>query len=311
MDSQVQRLIDLLQAATPPGTPRLWELSPRDARKQADAFMAPFNQGGPAMAEIRAIEINGTGGPIAGRIYVPPGVGATSPGLLYFHGGGFVICNLDTHDRLVRELAEGIRVRVVAVDYALAPEHPFPAGLNDCVDAARWLAEHGKACGIDPTRLLIGGDSAGANLVAATVSRLDAEGGGPQFRGALLFYGRYAAEETPSIKAWGARDLILSRNVMDWFRAHYLVAGGDPAHPYIAPLNGALHAFPPAILIAGTLDPLLSDSELFAAALRKAGVQAELHVFQDAPHAFLQMPMLDVARDALGRACRFAQRQLT
>jgi acetyl esterase len=230
--------------------------------------------------------------------------------LLYLHGGGWVIGSPDTHDRLTRELAAAIGVRVVSPAYRLAPEHPYPQGLDDCVDAARWLGSQGEALGIDADRLLMGGDSAGGNLTAATLLRLRTEGG-PAFRGAIYIYGAFEMDaDTPSRAAWGERDLILSRKVMEWFKGLYLGASGAAADPHVSPLRGDLRGLPPAVLLVGTLDPLLSDSELFAAALERAGVPAELHVFEDGPHAFAQIFALDMARDAVGRISAFARARL-
>jgi acetyl esterase/lipase len=195
---------------------------------------------------------------------------------------------------------------VLSLHYALAPEHPYPAGLDDCVDAARWLATHAAELGIDPRRLLIGGDSAGASLAAATILRVRDEGAPLAFRAALLLYGRFTHEDTPAILAWGTRDLVLSKAVMDWFRGHYVGEGGRPDDPYLNPLAGDLRGFPPSILVVGTLDPLLDDSRLFAAALEKAGVPTELHVYDDGLHAFAQFPMLDMCGDALARLSAFA-----
>jgi acetyl esterase len=307
MNPQVQRVLEMLKAAIPPDAPRLWELPPAEARRSAEAFCAPLNLGGPEMAETRDLEIPGRRASIPARLYVPRALPTPSPGLLYIHGGGFTICSPDTHDRLTRDLAEGLRARVVSVHYALAPEHPYPAGLNDCVDAARWLGAVAGQFGIDPDRLLIGGDSAGANLTAATLLKLKAERSSPAFRGALLIYGGFSWEETASITAWGDRDLILSRPLIDWFAQHYAGASPDPRDPYLAPLFGDLAGFPPAILVVGTLDPLLSDSELFAAALEKAGVPVELHAFEDGIHAFVQFPGLDMATEAIEKLCAFGR----
>jgi acetyl esterase len=307
---QLQRLIETLKAAFPPDAPKLWELPPAEARLRGDAFFVPLNVGGPEMADTRDIALLGRRGSIPARVYVPRELMAPSAGVLYFHGGGFMFGSPDTHDRLTRELAAGLGARVVSLHYGLAPECPYPGGLQDCVDAARWLASHGDELGIDPDRLLIGGDSAGANLTAATLLKLRDERDGPAFRGALLIYGRYAGADTPSITAWGNRDLILSRRLMDWFREHYTCNGVDPGDPYYAPVTADLTGFPPAILVVGTLDPLLSDSELFAAALETAGVPAELHVFEDGIHAFLQLPGLDMTAAAIEKLCAFGRRRL-
>ena len=311
MNSQVQDLIAMMRAAVPPDAPRMWQLPVDEARRRGDAFFAMLNHGGPEMSECRDLTVPGRRGPIPARLYVPHGAGARlSPGLLYLHGGGFVIGSPDTHDRLTRELAERLGARVLSLHYGLAPEHPYPAGLDDCVDAARWLSAHGRELRIDPDQLLIGGDSAGANLSAATLLRLRDEKAPVRFRAALLIYGRFSRDETESMKAWGDRDLVLSKLVMDWFERHYVGEHPDRSDPYYAPLVGDLRGFPPSIVVVGTLDPLLDDSRLFAAALEKAGVPFELHVYDDGLHAFLQFSMLDMCGDALAKVAAFARRAL-
>lgn len=245
MNPQVQALIEAIRAATPPDAPRLWDLDPVAARAAANLFFAALNHGGPEMAEVRDVAIPGRRGPIPAHLYVPRTARSLSPGLLFFHGGGFVIGSPATHDRLARELAAGSDARVLSIDYALAPEHPYPEGLDDCVDSARWLGEHGRELGVDSGQLVIGGDSAGANLAAATILRLRDEGWARTFRGALLIYGRFARGETPSIRAWGDRDLILSQRVMQWFEGHYVAATARPDDdPYLTPLLADLGGFP-------------------------------------------------------------------
>jgi acetyl esterase len=307
MNAEVRNLIAMMRAAVPADAPRMWQLPVAEARARGDAFFAILNHGGPEMKERRDLTLPGRRGPVPARLYVPRTAARTSPGLLYLHGGGFVIGSPDTHDRLTRELADRLGARVLSLHYGLAPEDPYPAGLDDCVDAARWLGAHAAGLGIDPARLLIGGDSAGANLSAATVLRLRDEKAPVAFRAALLIYGRFTHEDTPSIVEWGTQDLVLSKAVMDWFKEHYVGDRGAPDDPYLNPLAGDLRGFPPSVLVVGTLDPLLDDSRLFAAALEKAGVPAELHVYDDGLHAFLQFSMLEMCADALGKVCAFAR----
>ena len=311
MNPQVQNLMAMLRAALPPGAPRLWELPAAQGRPFADAFFGPRNEGGPEMAERRDLTIPGRRGAIPARLYVPRrAASSTSPGILYLHGGGFVIGSPDTHDRLTRELAEGSGARVLSLHYALAPEHPYPAALDDCVEAARWLSAHAGDLGIDPARLAIGGDSAGANLSAATLLRLREEHTPVAFRAVLLLYGWFTEEETPSMRAWGDRDFILSRPVMDWFFEQYAAGVADRNDQYLTPMLGDLRGFPPAVVVVGTLDPLLDDSRLFAAALEKAGVPTTLHVYEDGPHAFMQFSMLDMCGDAIAKVSAFARAAL-
>src|SRR6266851_9914310 len=164
MDPQVRAFIEMLKATIPADAPRTWQLTPQQAREQCERFFAPFNAGGPQMAEARDLRVPGHRGEIPARLFVPRNAAPKSPGLLYLHGGGFVIGSISTHDRLARELAERLGARVLLPEYALAPEHPYPQGLDDCVDAARWVSVNSSQLGIDPARLLIGGDSAGATL---------------------------------------------------------------------------------------------------------------------------------------------------
>lgn len=306
VNSQIGAFIEMLKATIPADAPKLWQLTPPQAREQSERFFAPFNAGGPEMAEVRDIEIPGRRR-IPARLHVPRNAGATSPCLLYMHGGGFVVGSLSTHDRLARELAELLAARVLSLEYALAPEHPYPQGLDDCVEGARWLAASARQLGVDPARLLIGGDSAGACLSAATLLRLRDEGSPPLFTAAILLYGPFAGGETESLRAWGDRELMLSRKQMKWFARAYVSGDAPRSGHYLAPLEADLHGLPPAILIVGTLDPLLSDSQLFAAALLEAGVPAELHVYEDGIHAFLQIPTFDMTRDALEKIAAFVR----
>src|SRR5215467_10455891 len=205
MHPQVRAFIETLKANIPADAPKMWQLTPEQAREESERFFAPFNEGGPEAAEGRALRVPGRRDGIPARLYVPRGAGARSPGLLYLHGGGFVLGSLSTHDRLSRELAQGLGARVLAFEYALAPEHPYPQGLDDCVAAARWLAAHAEDLGMHPGQLLIGGDSAGANLTAAALLRSRDEGSPLPFKAAVLLYGRFAAGETESLRAWGDR----------------------------------------------------------------------------------------------------------
>ncbi|HET9754179.1 MAG TPA: alpha/beta hydrolase [Myxococcales bacterium] len=308
MNHQVLAFIEMLKATIPGDAPKMWQLTPAQAREQSERFFAPFNSGGPQMAEVREVRVGGRRGEVAARLYVPRGIQAISRGMLYLHGGGFVVGSLKTHDRLARELAQRLSARVLSLDYGLAPEHPYPQGLDDCVDAARWLVAHAGVLAMDLSRLIIGGDSAGASLSAGTLLRLRDEGSAPLFCAAIFLYGRFSVGETDSLRAWGDRELILSRRQMKWFSQAYAGSGAPPVGPYLAPVEANLQGLPPSILVVGTMDPLLSDSQLFASALQKAGVRNELHVYPDGIHAFLQMPMFDMTNDALEKIAAFVRR---
>lgn len=310
MHPQIRALIEMLKENVPADAPKLWQLTPEQARQESEHFWVPFNEGGPRLAVVRDIRVPGRRGDIPARLYVPNEAAALSAGMLYLHGGGTVVGSPSTHDRLTRELAQRIGARVISLDYALAPEHPYPHGLDDCVDAAGWMFSHAHELGMEPSRLLIGGDSSGANLSAATLLRLRDDASPLLFRAAILFYGRFAFGETDSLRAWGEQELILSRRYMRWFAKAYAGGGSLQAGPYIAPLEADLRGLPPALLVVGTLDPLLSDSKLFADALQKAGVPAELLVYEDGIHAFLQFPTLDMTHDAIAKTAAFCRRHL-
>src|SRR5258706_3873900 len=176
MNPQVIALIETLKNLAPADALQLWQVPVAVGRPRADAFFTALNFGGPAMAETRDLELPGPRGAIPARLHVPRNAATLSPGLLYLHGGGFVIGSPDTHDRLTRELAEASGARVLSLHYRLAPEHPFPAGLDDCVAAARWLGAHGTEIGIDPQRLAIGGDCPGARLCGSAPPKPAHEG---------------------------------------------------------------------------------------------------------------------------------------
>jgi acetyl esterase len=204
--------------------PPLQTLSPAAARAQGDASFVPFwNANPPAVRSVTNVTFPGPAGPVAVRLY-DPGVTRPAPCLVYLHGGGWVIGSLDAVDDPCRRIALAGRVLVASIDYRLAPEHKFPAGLEDCIAAVRWAAGAGEAHGIDGRRLAVGGDSAGANLSLATLVALR-DAGGPRLRGGLLIYGAYSmSTDSPSHRAFGDGRYILSLAEMDWFTSHYFAS---------------------------------------------------------------------------------------
>jgi len=303
MDAQVEALLGMLAAqAEATGAPPMWELPADVARAQTDAAFAAFNQPLPGSVGIADRAIPGPAGEIPIKVFTPGGEGPW-PLLVYLHGGGWVIGSPATHAKLCAELSEGAGVVVVSVDYRLAPEHPAPAALDDCVAAIRWAAGNAGALNADGSRFAVGGDSAGANLTAAAMLRLRDEGG-PRARLQLLLYGAFTFDNgLPSVIENG-EGKILTRQSMEWFYGHYLAGGATTADPYIAPIKGDLHGLPPARLIVGTLDPLRDDSQLFAKALEEAGVPATLSVYPDQPHVFLQLSaFLDAGKRGVAEAC--------
>lgn len=288
MDPQVQALFDMMEAqAAAAGAPPMWELPADVARANAETGFAAFNAGAPELASVVDTTIPGPAGQIPVKILTPKGEGPF-PLLVYLHGGGWVIGSPATHEKLCAELADGAGVVVVSVDYRLAPEHPAPAALEDCVAAIRWSVENAPTINADPSRFAIGGDSAGANLAAAAALQLR-DSAGPQASLLLLIYGCYdLAFETQSCVENG-EGKILTLQSMHWFRQHYLSNGADLRDPLISPIHANLGGLPPAHLIVGSLDPLLDDSRLFASKLEAADVPTRLSVYEDMPHVFLQL----------------------
>ena len=302
MDPQVEALLQMMAAqARASGAPAFTELPAAQARAMMDAGFAAFNAGAPAIGSIADRIVPGPAGGIPVKVFTPVGDGPF-PLLVYLHGGGWVIGSPETHLRLCSELALGANAVVVSVHYRLAPEHPAPAALDDCVAAILWSVAHASELSADGTRFAIGGDSAGGNLTAAACLRLRDEGG-PQAKLQLLLYGAYSNNLNTESAIANGEGKILTREAMVWFWGHYLSGGVDPADPSISPLNGDLHGLPPARLIVGTLDPLLDESKLFAKALEDADVPTTLSIYQDMPHVFLQLSgILDGGRKGVEEA---------
>jgi len=304
MDAQVSALLQMMAAqAEATGAPLMWELPAAEARANAEVSFAAFNQPMPDGVAVADRSIPGPTGDIRLKVFTPGGRGPF-PLLVFLHGGGWVIGSPATHARLCAELAGGAGAVVASVDYRLAPEHPAPAALDDCVAAIRWAVANAGELGADGGRFAVGGDSAGANLTAAAMLRLRDEDG-PRSRLQLLLYGAYTMDnDLPSVLANG-EGKILTRRAMEWFYAHYLSGGASRTDPYVAPIHGDLRGLPPARLIVGTLDPLLDDSRLFAQALKEAGVPARLSMYEDQPHVFLQLSaILDGGKRGVAEACQ-------
>jgi acetyl esterase len=237
-------------------------------------------------AETRAIR--GPAGEIPLRILRPKG---EARGVyLHFHGGGFALGSEDMMDPAHDALANAAGAVVVSVGYRLAPEHPYPAGPDDCEAAALWLAEHAlRELGTE--RIALGGESAGAHLAAITLVRLRDRHGAAPFRAANLVYGCYDLSLTPSARNWGERNLILSTPILDWFADMWVPDRARRRDPDVSPLYADLRGLPPALFSVGTLDPLLDDSLFMAARWTAAGSRAELAVYPGGVHGFNLFPL--------------------
>jgi acetyl esterase len=285
---EAQRVCDLIVAS---GRPPIETLTPPQARQAYLASRAILQPDAEPVAEVRPLAATGPNGPIPLRFYRGNGVdtGRPQPALVYFHGGGWVIGDLESHDQLCRALANAIPAIVVAVDYRLAPEHKFPAAVEDAIAATRWIADNAKGLSIDAGRLAVGGDSAGGNL-AAVVSLDARDRGGPRLVHQVLIYpGTDMRMSWPSLERH-AQQLPLTRAGMHWFVGHYLRSDADKLDWRASPLIAAsLERLPPALVITASFDPLCDEGEAYAQALRKAKVAVTLQRFEGQIHGFVSM----------------------
>lgn len=243
----------------------------------------------PAVAAVRDLVLDLPGRDRAARFYIPEGAEATPPLTLFFHGGGWVICSIDTHDGLCRELARESGAAILSLDYRLAPETPFPGPLDDCYDALKWAHANAQALGIDPARMAVAGDSAGGNL-AASVAILARDEDGPALRHQMLIYPVTDIDfERESYRAAEAAGGLLTPAMMRWFWRHYVGDLGDVS-PLAAPLRHAnLGGLPPATVIVAQYDPLRDEGLAYAEALRSAGGEASSEEAIGMIHGFLTM----------------------
>ncbi len=233
-------------------------------------------------------QIAGAGGPLRLRFYTPRDITGPSPALVFFHGGGFALGDLESHDSLCRALAEWAMVRVIAVDYRLAPEKPFPAAVDDCVTAWQWVAENAPGLAVDPDRISVGGDSAGGNL-ATVVAQEMVRTGGPVPRSQLLIYPVTDFTSISDSRREFARGFFLTDDLMDQFTDAYLVSGEDRSDPRISPIKGDLHDLPPAHVVTAGFDPLRDEGEAYAEAMRAAGVRVTTQREEGLIHGFANM----------------------
>ncbi len=258
--------------------------------------------GGPVMADTHDRWVDARGRRVFCRVYRPV-TDRVIPTLVYFHGGGWVWANVDTHDRMVREYAAAGQVAVVSVDYALSPEAKFPQALEECAAVVRFVAAHGADWGLDPGRILLGGDSAGGNLALATALLLR-DTDGPALRGILANYPVSDARfDTDSYREFGAGGFGLNTERMAFYWSVYVPHDIDRLHPLAAPLRADLTGLPPVMVLLAELDVLRSEGEALVAKLRAAGVPVDTATFGGVVHGFLRATgTVQKARDAVAMA---------
>src|SRR4051794_29446798 len=297
LEPEIQLQLAMLERQ---GAPPMESLTPPDAR--AETRRSAAVAGGPALpvASVRDLTVDGATGPLRARHYAPDEPGGPHPLLVLYHGGGFVIGDLDTHDSPCRFLCRHAGVHVLAVDYRLAPEHKFPAAVEDGRAAFAWAAAHAAELGADPARVAVGGDSAGGNLAAVT-SWLAAHDGGPAPAFQLLIYPATDASRDYRSNELFREGFFLTQSEMDWFIESYERSEADRTDPRLSPLLADdLHGLPPALVVTAGFDPLRDEGEAYAAALREAGNVVAVRRFEGLIHGFANATGVSrVSRDAV------------
>lgn len=303
LDPQAKALLDGLAANTE--APRMIDLPPEGARGLYRAMAQQLDLSGTPIGAVEDRTIPGPAGDIPVRLYTPVAAGSGAlPVLVYFHGGGWVIGDLETHDALCRSLANEAGCKVVAVDYRLAPEHRFPAAAEDAYAAVAWVEKNASSIGVDPNRIAVAGDSAGGNL-AAVVSLMARDQKGPRIVFQLLIYPVTDSHvDTGSYRDF-ASGYFLERDSMVWFFDHY-VGAGDRSDPRLAPLKAkSLAGLPAAYVVTAGFDVLRDEGRAYAEAMRAAGVAVEYVNYDGMIHGFFNLQaVLDVSRDAVKAASR-------
>lgn len=282
VDPHLRELLLQLAAA-----PQPTDLTQMRAMVEANARRAPTRP--VPVAAVRDLIVDGSDGPLPARLYRPDTPG-TPPLTVFFHGGGFIAYSIDTHDALCRELCAASGGAVLSVAYRLAPEHPFPAGVNDAFASLRWAAAHAAELQVDPRRLAVAGDSAGASLAIACALRARDEGG-PALRAQLLIYPPVDAV-TPHVhesRVSNGDGYFLTRERMAEMGRLYLADATHAAHPHVSPLHADLRGLPPALVLTAEFDPLRDEGAAFAQALSAAGVRADHRPGPGMIHGFANM----------------------
>ncbi len=304
LDPQARAVLERIARANLPPYP---ELGPAAVRELYRETRGSLSAAPPEVADIAALRAPGPAGEVPVRLYRPLGSGTDQrlPALVYFHGGGWTFGDLDTHDVVCRELANLARCAVVSVDYRLAPEHKFPAAVEDALAATWWLAREAEALALDPGRIAVGGDSAGGNL-AAVVALAARDEGAPRLAMQVLIYpATDMAADTPSHREF-ADGYVLTRDAILWSRGNYLRSPDDVADWRASPLRARDHSgLPPAYVVTCGFDPLRDEGRAYAERLRAAGVAVTYECFAGMVHGFVTMGgVIAAAHHALYRCAQ-------
>jgi acetyl esterase len=285
VDPKARALIDAMEGAFPPLDESMSAAELRALIKQASHVITV------APEEVCGVDnrvIPGPLGDIPVRIYRPLDARREPlPVVVFFHGGGWVVCDLDSHDDICRAITNASRCVVVSVDYRLAPEHPFPEPLEDSYAATAWVADHGDEIGVDSKRIAVVGDSAGGNLAAA-VCLMARDRGGPSIAFQVLVYPVTNHDFTTPSHVNTGEGYFLKSDEVQWYWRRYIAKDTDAVHPYASPLRASDHGgLPPALVITAEHDPLRDEGEAYAEALRRAGVAVESTRYDGMFHSFL------------------------
>lgn len=302
LDPDAQLVLDMMRAA---GRPAFETLSPAEARQAYAASRKVLQPEPEPVAEVRDASVPGPHGAVPVRLYRPRGseAGDVLPALVYYHGGGWLLGGLDSHDGVCRRFANAARCRVISVDYRMAPEHKFPAAVDDCAAATRWVVDRAAELGVDPARVAVGGDSAGGNL-AAVMALMARDGSLPPLVFQLLIYPATDMLMTSVSARTVTEGVPLTSSTMRWFIDHYVRDGQDARDWRASPLRAAdLSGTAQALVLTCSYDPLCDEGIAYARRLEQEGVRvAHLHL-SDQAHGFVSMGRIirasDVAIDAM------------
>ena len=303
MNSELHPAIEaILRQISASPAPPIEALTPEQARGIINPFLMAIVQGAEDVASVEDATISVNGGDIGMRIYKPSRAN-NLPVLVYYHGGGWVVGNIDTHDSTCRALANGAGCVVISVDYRLAPEHTFPTAANDAYEALLWIVENSTTLGIDKSHIAVGGDSAGGNL-AAVVALMARDKNGPKLSLQLLVYPvtDISAFETDSYKDF-ADSFILTKTAMQWFSRQYAPNHSDRSNAYASPLLASdLTGVAPACIIAAKLDVLFDDGKAYADKLKNSGVAVEYQAYDGVIHLFYGMGCMSPSENGISQS---------
>jgi acetyl esterase len=297
LDPDLAAFLELVAAGQEAGNPPLHKLSPPEARAQYDASTVVIDSPGPALARVESLAIPCRDGVfISARRYTNEPGSANQPALLFFHGGGYCVGGLESHDALCRSLAASTPCTVVAVDYRLAPEHRFPAAVFDAEDSYRWLLAEADALGIDAERIAVGGDSAGGTL-ATVLCMLARDAGLPRPLLQMLLYPCTSSFQDSDSHRRLATGHLLEADILQWMFGNYLRSDADRRDWRFAPLLADVRELSPALFMLAEFDPLLDEGKAYAEKLSASGIDVKLDVRAGMVHDFLRLGNITVAGD--------------